>query len=177
MKREAPIETQLKGWDGRSTDWLRALARSLPEDEGTISALLAGAKSPMRQVSVGSTWILKQFQDAGMTFDADQTRSLIHLLREVSEPEGVLHLLQILGRLELPGSGVTELWRRLLLLSEHRNTFVRAFAFGALYHAADRHAALRPRCAEHLTEALLREPASVRARIRNAAKKSSWFPL
>lgn len=170
------LETEIAAYDGKHKDVLEAIAAKLSPDAAVIRDLTTLAKRDDAKLRAGATWLLKHFQERGVTFSAKQSDALLALLGEVSHWEAQLHLLQIFPTLTLSDQGKAALYR-LLTGGDYLqapNKFVRAWTYNALAVLAARFPDLRGKVAPLLISAQEDEAASVRARLRRVMKEHAW---
>lgn len=167
---------ELRQFDGKHTTSLEKLASRLAGDDDAVGLLLAAAESDEPKLQTAATWVLKQLHDAGRELSASDTNELLNLLGVVESWEARLHLLQMLPTLSIPRRKAKPLFQSLAIsLDAEENKFVRAWTYNALVVIADQHDQLRDEAAEHVARGQDEEAASVKARIRNAAKSVDWL--
>ena len=163
------IAETLKSYDGKRVAPFRAVAeavRSAPES--AVPQLLALAASDEAALQTGATWVVKDLAERGEAPRGDAAARVIDLLERVREPDAVLHLLQTLPHLDIPGSRREGLGRALKRLIRSRRAFIRAWAYNGLGLLAAADPALRPEVETIFDAAEATESASVRVRIRHA---------
>ena len=90
--------------------------------------------------------------------------------KDVDQNDALLHVLQTLPFVELPSDSLEWLHGRLSELLERDHKFVRAWTFNAFGLLATADSRYRDEVVAMFEEAARSEPASVRARVRHAAK-------
>ncbi|NIA68450.1 hypothetical protein HBA54_07575 [Pelagibius litoralis] len=176
----ADIAAALAAFDGKHKDVLESLAARLTPDARLVRQLCDLSGQEDGKLSAAATWLLKRFQEDGLTFSEKQSEALLDLLDHAAHGEAHwetrLHLLQMLPGLTLPESRKAALLR--LFKSQgylgDPNRFVRAWSYNALAALAARFTELRGEVARLLEAGQGDEAAAVRARLRNIVKQAPW---
>lgn len=155
----------LADFDGRHVEPLAALAAELTDAD--LDALLGALGHDDARVQTGATWIVKRLLETGRSLDATRTARVLDGFDRTTAPEARLHLWQILPFLEIDPSLAPALHAQALRDVDHDHVFVRAWAYNGLAVVARLDPALTDEV-EAIFDAAGGQPASVRARIRNA---------
>jgi HEAT repeat protein len=169
------LSEELRKFDGKHIEPLEAIGAQLLQSEGSVDEVLALANSDEARMQTAATWILKWLQERHATLSKSQTQEVLRLLRGMSNWEAKLHLLQMLGGLQIPSRSGNSLHR---FLKEHacdENKFVRAWSYNGLFVLGQQHARFRTEVGELLSQAQQDPAASVRARVRRICKTASWL--
>jgi len=173
------IAAEIASFDGKRTNVLEALAERLSPDARLVDTLCALAGDGDANIQSAATWLLKRFQEDGVSFSPDQVSALLELLTRFTSWDAKLHLLQMLPRFNIPEDGSGQLLQVLkgdgYLAAP--NNFVRAWSYNGLAELAEGDPTLREEVAALLAAAERDEVASVRARIRNVVKEKPWVRL
>lgn len=163
------IAEKLRSYDGKRVAPFRAVAEAVQDASASaMPELLTLAASDEAALQVGATWVVKYLADQGDAPRGEAAARVIDLLERVSEPDAVLHLLQTLPHLEIPGDRREGLGRALKRLIRSRRAFIRAWAYNGLGVLAAADPALRLEVETLFDAAEATESASVRVRIRHA---------
>lgn len=139
----------LYAFDGKRVAGLRALVSSNMPDSAFL-AELPGAHE------IAASWVLKARAEAGLLSE-DAEGSLYDCLQDLTEPDAILHLLQMVQHAPPAGHTSVETIRPFLT---NKRTLLRVWALDAMTRVA-------PAEASHLVEAALHdESAAMRARAR-----------
>ena len=146
---------------------LDRIAADYPADTDVLLHLVHLAESGEARAQIAGTGLLKRYQERGAKFSSAVVARLLDLLSSAQHWEAALHLLQMLPHLPMiPLSQADALCDSLRDLARHSNKFVRAWAYGGLHRLAQLYPEYRGEISPLLDEAAHREPASVRARLR-----------
>ena len=163
------IAGMLRSYDGKRVAPFRAVAEAVRDTpERAVPQLLDLAASDEAALQVGATWVIKWLAERGDAPRGESTARVIDLLDHMEEPDGLLHLLQILPHMELRADRIVALNRILRGLIRSRRVFLRAWAYNGLGVMAAAEPGLRDEVEALFAAAEERESAAVRARIRHA---------
>ena len=168
------LKEELLAYDGKRKELLEKIASCLvfsSDETDTLCSLARGA-SPIFQA--GSTWLLKRGLEEGQLLTTKQTKALLTLLSQEIHWEAQLQILQMLPYLKFGETSCNRLFVTLKVLLNSSNKFVKAWTFNGFYILADRYPEYREEVLPLLQKGLQEESGSVKARIRNAVKRSSW---
>ncbi len=168
------VSEQLRQFDGKHIEPLEAVASQLVTREGSVDELLALSDSDDAKIQTASTWILKWLHERHVPLSRSQTQQVLRMLRDVTQWEAKLHLLQMLAGLKIPSRNVDSLHRFLREQLFDDNKLVRAWSYNGLFVLGDQHGRFRTEVGELLKKAQHDPAASVRARVRQICKTSSW---
>lgn len=171
------LREALAAFDGKVVAPLQAVADGAAFDAGSVDALLTFLENEEASFQVGATWLLLNVPTLHPHLDAAASARLFAILGEDVSWPVALHILQLFPHLPITATEAAEVHPLLAAWAGHKRPFVRAWAANALYLVADRNPQLRAAVAPRLHDALDDEKASVRARLRNATARSTWFPL
>jgi hypothetical protein len=166
---------EVEEFDGTQVAVLERIFAGMTVDEAAVDEMLKIARRGEERFQCAGTWLLRRARDAGTQFTEAHTLAIVKMLTRIPTWVGQLHLLQILPHLKVPSAVRGPLYTSLKQLTTQENKFVRAWAFGGLYHLANSYPEYRQAVANMLTRALLEESAATKARIRNSVKDSAWF--
>ncbi len=163
------IAAKLRSYDGKRVAPFRAVAEAVRgAPESAVPELLALAASDEAALQVGATWVVKYLAELGDAPRGEAAARVIDLLEWVGEADAVLHLLQTLPYVEIPGDRRAPLGRALKRLIRSQRAFIRAWAYNGLGLLAAADPALRREVEALFDAAEARESAAVRVRIRRA---------
>jgi len=168
------LATKLGTFDGKHTDTLETLTTQLHPTAPLLRELCEIARSDEVTLQTAATWLLKRFQENGVSFSSAQIDNCLALLDQVTYWEAKLHLLQMLPEFVISADWQNTLYDILKKCLKDDNKFVRAWSYNGLFKLAQQHPQLRTEVAELLVRGQQEEAASVRARIRNIIKTSQW---
>ena len=166
------LGTRLRGFDGKHTAGLDALAKTLRPDD--IDELCRLAVSDEAKLQIASTWLLKRLAERGHKLDAGQSAAVLMVLESGGHWQARLHALQMLESLSVGDDEAEALWTLLVIQLQTDKKFIRAWAYHGLAALADGQPRYRKRAATRLRRAQ-GEAASVRARIRRLRKRYDWL--
>lgn len=169
------MKQALDQFDGKHTAPLESLAGRLSPDARTLTELCRIARTGTTKQQGAATWILNHLTDRGPSLKPTQTKRILALLGDVSAWEAAVHLLKMLPKMSIPKENRATLHRDLRALIRDENKFVRAWAFNGVFVLADQYPEHQREAKKLLQIALLDEPASVKARVRNAIKQADWI--
>jgi len=156
-------------WDGKSTVEIEEVYRleSTKSDfTSTIVALLIQESN-----QTGASWLLKKYLDNGNSLGGEEITSVYQCLDKLNDWGSKLHLLQCLPNIPVSDSYRELIERFVRNCLADKNKFVRAWAYGGFYLLADHFPEYRSEAVQFIDSAMLNEPASVKARIRNVIKR------
>jgi len=145
---------------------LDRLATDYSPQSSLLRYLVQLAESEEPKTQIAATALLKRYRERGALFQEQVVSRLVDLLSARLHWEATLHLLQMLAELPIPPDHAEDLGHSARGLLRHRNTFVRAWAYGALHHLAVVYPEYRSDVSPLLERAREIEAASVRARLR-----------
>lgn len=165
----------LDAFDGKHTDVLEGLVRRKKPDTSLIRDLCALAEVDDVRLQTASTWMLKRYQDDGLSFSPEQIENLLGLIEKDVSWQPKLHILQMMPLFCIPDHRKDRLHAHLIDHLYDENKFVRAWAYNGLAVLAEQYPSYRDEVAGHLKRGQAKEAASVRARIRNVCKDLPWI--
>lgn len=161
------IYKKLNSYDGKRVAPFQEIAEELAIQPDALEVTLSIIESNEEHAHVGGTWILKNLLELGLESDGSLCKKVLRWLRESTEIDARLHLLQILNLIEIPSSCHPPLYAKARELTSDRNTFVRAWAYNALGLIAQRNPQFLAETKQRFEQAQQKEAPSIRARIRN----------
>ncbi|MEZ5347256.1 MAG: hypothetical protein R2681_17045 [Pyrinomonadaceae bacterium] len=162
------LEESIILWDGRSKEKIETVYEKFSASKEFIEEVFVLCRR--EETETGATWLLKQHLESGVSISVEKKAEFFDLLKEPKAWEAKLHLLQCLPFFSIPASkeaAAAEFVRNCLT---SRNKFVRAWAYGGFCKLAEEYPEYRDEARQFVSYAMNKEPASVKARIRNAAK-------
>lgn len=163
------IEQEIAAWDGKSADDIRAIYEAYHEQPDFADTIIKLTQSTSHQN--GSTWLLKAWLEAGNELGAEQIQALYALLPLLEHWEARLHLLQCIPHVPIPEDRRRDVDAFLRQTRTDSNKFVRAWSYNGLYELATQFPQYADEVEQLFVVAMQDEAASVKARIRNIAKK------
>jgi hypothetical protein len=162
------IIKSLASYDGKHVLPFHTIAEDLAIRPDALERTTSIIESNEVNAHIGGTWILKHLIEIGLETDERIGENVLHWLKEFSEPNAQLHLLQILNRVSIPESKQSELFNLAQKYTSNKNTLIRAWAYNALCIVAHMDPTTHDETLKLLIRALKTESPSVRARIRNS---------
>ncbi len=168
--------SELKKFDGKRIQPLEKIALQVAGDSQLVSLLIGAAESDDLRTQTAATWVLRRVREDGHAFSDAQCSEILKLISSVDDWEARLHLLQLLPQINLPKDLEETLFRTIAnFLDSEENKFVRAWSYNALISIADQASQLRDETSRYVSRGQREEAASIKARIRNAAKQVDWL--
>lgn len=149
---------------------LEDLAETFQRDEEALGVLVTSMRTSRGEAGVVASWILKRWLEDGVSVGGPIRAEALDGPPPDGRPMALLHWLQMLPRLALAPSEWCSLRSRFEHGATHASKFVRAWAFHGLVQVCHADAGAARELMPLIEGALDSEPASVRARIRNAMK-------
>lgn len=159
----------VKGWDGKDINFLVTTYEHYFATEGFQQDLLDSLKLTDRHQSAAS-WLLRRSLQRGYKPEPDDAASIYLALATCTSWEAQLNLLQCMELLRVPVYARSALEKYIRSALSDENKFVRAWAYNGLYQLARQYPDLRGEALKIMEMGARDEPASVKARIRNALK-------
>lgn len=158
------LKQALIDWDGKSTQDISQIFqayKNAPDFSQTLLNLLETEESQS-----GATWLLKTNLEAGAQLSGKQIAQLYGSISGLVSWQSNLHVLQSLPYLLIDESHIkfVEAFIRYKLMDN--NKFVRAWAYNGFYLLAKQHPQYQTEAERFFEQAMLDEPASIKARIR-----------
>lgn len=167
------IKRSLQSYDGKHVAPFRSIADELAIRPDALEVTISIVESNEIHASVGGTWILKYLLELGLEIDTSLCKTIIQWLRNFSENDARLHLLQILNIIDIPKSCHEQLYNLSREFTSDKNTLVRAWAYNALGIIAHQNPKYQVETLERFAHAMKAESPSFKARIRNTRLFSS----
>lgn len=159
----------VKGWDGKDIDFLETTYKHYSEDEGFQPDLIESLGLTEMHQSAAS-WLLRRSLQRGYKPDSDEAYTIYKALAACTSWAAQLNLLQCMELLDVPVYARSTLETYIRDALTNKNKFVRAWAYNGFYLLARQYPELREESLKIMEMGLKDEPASVKARIRNALK-------
>lgn len=140
---------------------------NLSGHEAAITHWIDEAESGDPELQVRATGRIKCAVKKGTLLPSPLVARLVELLSEEAPWQAHLHVLQMLGDLEIPADSAEALCDCLQSYITQKNKFLRAWAFSGLHRLAFLYPQYRPAVLPILDRARSEESASVRARLRH----------
>ena len=156
-------------WDGKSAEEIGIVYERFSSEPGFIGNLFVLLEK--RESQIGASWLLKRSVENGEEIETELQPNLFTCLKEAQDWETRLHLLQIVPHIRIEETVRETLEHAVRNCLGDKNKFVRAWAYGAFYLLADSFPEYRAEVRQFIDAAMIDEPASVKARIRNVTKK------
>ena len=160
----------VKGWNGKDIDFLVTTYEHYYSNTGFHQDLLESLALTDRHQSAAS-WLFRRSLQRGYKPKPEEASFVYQALPVCTSWEAQLNLLQCMELLAVPESARLALEQYLRLALTHENKFVRAWAYNGFYQLARQYPELRREALQIMEMGSRDEPASVKARIRNALKK------
>jgi len=160
----------VKHWDGKDIEFLINTYDHYSADAGFHEDVLQSLRLTDRHQSAAS-WLLRRSLQRGYKPKTDDANSIYLALTACTSWEAQLNLLQCMDLLDVPVYARSALEKYLREALTHSNKFVRAWAYNGFYELARQYPELRDEALQIMEMGARDEPASVKARIRNALKK------
>lgn len=125
---------------------------------------LASASDPTTQVA--ATWLLKAYVEGGRRLSHVEVARLAESLTTLPQGHAALHVCQLIGSLEIPGSVADAYATFAARCLDSSAPFVRAWATDALHRIASMHPRFADEAHAAVAAALIDPAPSVRARAR-----------
>lgn len=162
-------------WDQKSRDDIAEIYTQFSSSPDFLESILKDLNS--LKLSCGGSWLLKEHLESGATLSKPQEKAVVKALLKAQDWQTQLHLLQVFAFFQQNIQHADELFLFLRLQLSHDNKFIRAWSYNAIYLLAEQNSAHRDEANKLFSLAMRDEAASVKARLRNCVKKSSWAKL
>ena len=163
------LKKRILDWDGKSADAIGLVYETHSTDDDFVLRLIRYLNDP--ELEVGSSWLIKKHLDNGNEYDSAQVSAIYQSVRVLRAWEAKLHILQSMPAMPVPEIQKERVESFLRNCLAEKNKFVRAWAYGGFYQLADQFPEYRDEARLYIENAMIEEPASVKARIRNSIKK------
>ena len=160
-------------WDAKNTDYITEIYQKFESDKSFLDDLILFMQIvPMQR---GASWLIKHFVDGGGKLNQSQSAKLVSLIDQFEHWETKLHFLQILPSFEITDEMKKPIFEFLIEGVASEAKFVRAWSYGGLILLSEQHKEYRDIVLSYLEKAQENEAASIKARIRQASKKSDYW--
>lgn len=162
----------IQNWDQKSKVDIEGVYHQFAETSeltGLLISLLEDGKCQK-----GASWLLKYHLKQGQQLSAEEQLSLLQKLDALKDWETQLHILQIFPFLVIPSDLKLSVETFLRTTLTSTNKFVRAWSYNGFYLLAAQFPEYRAEAKQFLDMAIRDEAASVKARIRNILKNSTF---
>ena len=160
---------RLRSWDGIHMEHLSSIYHDYRSQDNFFDNLIDWSSES--DIQAATTWLIKHHYDSGLKLNKTQTEHLIKATGELNSWEAQLHVLQILGKLEIDETRllmVDEFVRRCL---KSENKFVRAWSYQGLYELYKYGVVDSEELKAHCEIAMETESASIKSRVRKILKQ------
>lgn len=166
------LQQAITNWNGKSAADIEAVYHSYQAQSSLLPQLIELLKTPALQD--GASWLLKKHLECSGTLAQKQTDALLAMLPQFQQWQTCLHILQSFEYFTVATKNLqtTELFLRRCLADN--NKFVRAWAYHGFYHLQRQYPQYSEEVKSFFAMAINDEAASVKARIRNIAKKNHF---
>ncbi len=86
------IVTELEAFDGKHTDILETLVARPQPKTSLIQELCTVAENDEAKLQVAATWLLKRFQENGVSFPPAQVEDCLELLNKITDWEAKMQV-------------------------------------------------------------------------------------
>ncbi len=159
-----PLKTDLAECGPNDSGRLTRIYRVHYQTEGFLSRLIRYGEST--ELEQQATWLIKRYLETGHPATRRESSRIVSMLDSAAAWQATLHILQSIRHLAITDSDRQICFASLRGLIRHRRSFVRAWAYDALYALAQQDDELRDDAMRLFFLALDDEAASVQARIR-----------
>jgi len=165
------IESEIESWDGKSSGDIETIYNRYLESKNFLSITIQLLE--IEKLQSGASWLLKHYLEDGRAIDFKQASDILGKLNKLVSWEARLHILQGLPNISisLDRKAEVEYFLRNNLTSE--NKFVRAWTYNGFYELSRQYPEYVQETKQFFEMAMRDEAPSVKARIRNIAKKGS----
>lgn len=167
---------QLRANPPETAGQAKALAEQTTATAKLFADLVRLAETGTKAQQIAATQIGKRWIETGFAPSEALVEKWLALLSGEQPWECKLQVLQTLPALPVPERDKEAVWSLLREWLSHENKFIRAWSYGGLAHVADQFAEFRTEAIALLRLGMRDEPASVKARIRNALKAAKALP-
>ena len=163
------LKKVLLEWDGKSRDDITAIYFDFCESPDFTNSII----TPIQDADLqnGATWLLKKHLELGESLSTPQVEQIYTSLTKLNHWEAKLHVLQSICYLSITTKQKNSVESFLRTCLTDKNKFVRAWTYNGFYELARHHPEYKNEVDAMLAEALEKEAASVKARIRNILKQ------
>ena len=162
---KAAVERFLNQWDRKHTDPLKAFYNTHQKAPSFIDGVLELYLQD-KGLEHATSWIIKHHCDNGRSLNRNQLDKAIGKLGELDYWENQLHVLQIIPMAELTKEQAGRIEPEVRKLLESNKKFVKAAAYEAYVAVVKHFPELRPEFVALCENALEKESASVKVKIR-----------
>ncbi len=160
-------------WDGKNIDYISSIYQSFENDEKFLDGLILFMKEA--DLQRGASWLIKHYVDKGGSLSSTQFKELTSLSSKFDHWETKLHFLQILPSNEIPAALKNTIYEFLISGVASDAKFVRAWSYGGLITLSEQYPEIRKPALSYVKPAMENETAAIKARIRQASKKSDYW--
>ena len=163
------IESEIREWDGKSADDIRAIHHRHGKSKNYVDQLVKLFQNS--EVRTGATWLLKAALESGHAISRNHISRVYMSLGKLDCWEQKLHVLQCIEFMPIESKHKNDLAGFLQRCLTDENKFVRAWAYSGYYYLAKQHQEFQEAAAQFFEIALRDEAASIKARVRKVVKK------
>ncbi|MEW8506998.1 MAG: hypothetical protein AB2598_09850 [Candidatus Thiodiazotropha sp.] len=163
------IEQQIKEWDGKSVEIIRAVYKNYHNNPEFIDTILTLINEVSYQK--GATWLLKRWLESGNQLKVGHIKSVYSTLHSLEDWESKLHVLQSISYMPIDKDEKASVEAFLRASMTDSNKFIRAWSYNGFHELSRQYPEYTEEVRRYFEMALRDEPASVKARIRNIMNK------
>lgn len=163
------IESEIESWDGKSSGDIEMIYNRYLVSKNFLSIIIQLLE--IEKLQSGASWLLKHYLEDGKPIDFKQASNILGKLNKLVNWEARLHVLQSLPNIPIAldkKAGVEYFLRNNLTSG---NKFVRAWTYNGFYELSRQYPEYVQETKQFFEMAMRDEAPSVKARIRNIAKK------
>lgn len=165
------IEHEISAWDGKSAAEIQTVFDRYHMESHFADTIVR--LSCARAHEKGATWLLKAWLEAGNMLDETQIATIYGSLHQLEHWSAKLRVLQSIPFLPIADTSKKSVYNFLQTTIADSNKFVRAWSYSGFYELSTQHPEYLVESQQYLEKAMQDEAPSVKARIRNVAKRPS----
>ena len=165
---------KIASWDGKSAKDIKMIYQEF-EGVADLSSQLVDMLATT-ELESGASWLLKYYLENGGELCPADIQGIMRSLPHLEGWAAKLHMLQCSGYWRVPGRSKSRVEKFIRTNLDHPKTLVRAWACHGFFHLANQYPEYQQEVLDLFDQRQQREPASVRARIRNLLKQGFTAP-
>lgn len=169
MNKETLI-SELQKWDGKYTSFLKEIYGINVQNPLFIDDLIVIYSSNI-ELEHSTTWLIKHYIDNGETLNTKQLNEFFKKMGKLDYWESQLHILQIIPKVKLTRKQIELIEPEIRKLLKSEKKFVKAASYEAYFEIAKIIPELRNEFKLLCFDALERESASVKVKIKRVLNK------
>ena len=158
----------IKQWNGKSKEDIAEIYAEFSSREAFVDKLIDLLCSA--ECESGASWLLKAWCEQNGKLSASQSHLIVRQLADIKSWQTKLHILQSFDFLTFEAADESAILAFVRQSLQETNKFVRAWAYDGYFRLAKQFPAYQSEVKDYLEMALIDEPASVKARVRNLLK-------